>query len=485
MAYHSLEDALEPIDRALDARKLDKALELIEALVQYVRFDVYSLASVFGSSELDERCMRCGALALEKFRRVRRAASANPACCVYVTSELYGSGGHTACLEDLIWAQPDISHHHVLVTHVLGLDNEREVRERFAGQPVEIEFAPRKLKRRLDKLEWLMTRVAELAPAWSFLLNHYQDAVAVSAAQPMLSDKLVFYHHADHQLCLGVHLPHAIHVDPHNLGYENCRNHLQLTNNVYWPMIIRGASAVNQRRPFEQEVLTTCTSGGGWRLEQPSAYRYWELIPELLRRTRGTHIHIGDLGENVASAIRTRLAWLSVPSERFRHIPYAPSIANALVEHNVDLYVASFPLGGGRTSLEVMAAGTPALAHQHCYSRFFGGADMLYPEAFIWRTPSEFFEVIDSLTPDVIELHRRKSLKHFEANHIPELLKDALAATKSGRRPDVAPPPLRAFKENALQHFLTLSYEHRQQIQNRDELVMAQDRRIRQLERGR
>ncbi len=46
-----------------------------------------------------------------------------------------------------------------------------------------------------------------------------------------------FYHHGDHHLCLGVYLSHLEHIDPHPMGYHNCRDALGI-DNTYIPLTV-------------------------------------------------------------------------------------------------------------------------------------------------------------------------------------------------------------------------------------------------------
>ena len=131
-----------------------------------------------------------------------------------------------------------------------------------------------------------------------------------------------------------------------------------------WPLVAEDLGHRVDRPFLTRGHLTTCSSGGFEKFELthyhreqiPYAYRYEKLVPHILKASGGTHIHIGTLSERMLSIIRRGLDELAVSHDRFIHIEYVPNLWAALLDLSVDAYVGSFPLGGGRATIEAMGA---------------------------------------------------------------------------------------------------------------------------------
>lgn len=433
---------LQDIRRLAAEGALDQALGAIQGLVDRIFCEPLAVATVFGSPELDACCQAIGAATLARAGG-QREAGGPPGPHVYIASRLQASGGHTAALEDVIRLSP-AADSLVLVTGTCGTSDRAEVAARLARMPgVKLEFVPR--GSRLAKLHWLQRRLLQLRPAMTWLFNHHQDSVAVAAVQPSLTGRLRYYHHGDHHLCLGVHLAHAEHFDPHPMGFHNCRE-LGLRANRYLPLTVQdlgpSPAGTAPARP-----LVTCTAGGANKLEVPYFVQYADLLPRILAVTGGRHVHIGRLTKLALARIRRGLEREGVPAQAFTCLPYVPSVWRALQEHAVDLYIASFPYGGGRTLIEVMGAGVPAVVHSHVRSRMLGGFDMAYPAAFVWRMPHELLSHLRDIDRGGLRDEGRQARAWYEAYHREEVARGLLA----GGSQDPPVPALRpGFEPDAL-----------------------------------
>lgn len=446
--------AFYPTVEALDAEvaasfadgDIDTALSRVQAFVQAVILDRRSFAKVFAEPGLDAWCQRIGARIVEQLPIGEGVQEVERADCVILATELYRTGGHSAVIEDLVRTNrfgPNIV---VILTDVSQSADPSIITERF-GSTVTGEVAP--AGNLADKLRWTVARLYALRPHRLILFNHHHDAVAIAAAQSTLADETVFYHHADHQLCLGVTLEHTLHVDPHTMGFHNCREILGVRQNVFWPLVVEDLGvqklAAEQRAP-----LRTCSSGSAIKFELDYKYQYVDLIPQLLARTGGTHCHIGPLSEGALHKLHVGLAKLSVPRDRFVHIPWVSSVWRALQVQQIDLYLASFPLGGGRVALEVMGAGVPIVGHDCYVSPFFGGTGMFYPEAFTWEIPKQLLDYLGSVERHQLELESRTARAHYEAHYTFAALTQAIDAGVAA----LPPPSLRKHLGDAMQTFL-------------------------------
>lgn len=448
-------DALEhDVNRKIQQSDFNCALDLISNFVGEIVGDPNATSLVFASNRLDRLCLEVGKQ-VAAIAEIDVSASVNNRATgkivVTIASHLEGYGGHTLVIEDMIRAQPDMIHI-LLVTDLFGLVDADSLVGRF--KPIaEIMVAP--CSASFDKLKWVAEQLKQICPEQIFLFNHHQDAVAVASVEPWLGvKKTLFYHHADHNLCLGVHLPDAVHIDPHNLGYFNCRSNLGISDNYYLPLVVEDKGSRALDFPFMQDgLLRSCSSGTWHKFKQPYSHSYIELICDRLSLIGGVHLHIGDLPDDVLDTIRARLVREDIKSDRFVHLPWAQSVWTALIENNIDLYISSFPLGGGRAAIEAMGSGTPLLMHSSDVSRFNGGNDLAYSNAFEWKNPEEFYACIKAVTPEVLCEHSKLARDHYENHHMPAAMKNELACIIKGEG-SMTPTPLKEYKPDVLQRYL-------------------------------
>ncbi len=434
---------------------LDDALRSVAQLVSQVMERESSWGSVFSSPELDAVCQELGQMSPTVAKK-----AVDEEQTVFLVTAVAGLGGHTRVLMDLANADPG-KKITVLVSNVMHRLTERSVREvlRKLDPSVQVELAP---DNEMDAtLKWLQDRLRLLQPARTYILQHHFDSTIVAAVQPELVDKLFYYHNCDHNLALGVHIPHAIHVDFNGKGYHHCRNVEGVENNIYWPLV----ADVTESRACAQFMtsgkIVTATSGGlpkfdtSYLMEQvPYRYNYVSLLPLIMKASGGDHHHIGPLPDYVLAAIQEQLKSNGIGVERFIHTPWVENVASELIRRNVDLYVGSFPLGGGRAAVEIMGAGIPLLIHENYASAFFTDVAEVYPQVLKWRTPEELESVISGITPDLLADHSLNARAFYEKQHQPIHLRKAIRETLNGSPP--LPPPAPNHHSNALQRYLDL-----------------------------
>jgi len=352
----------------------------------------------------------------------------------YIVTKLQRSGGHTRVIESFIKARPE-GRHIIYSTELDGRSDSVYVHDGIAGQ-TGVDFVQAPSGSYHQRLTWLQECLLRANPKKVYLFNHHQDSVAVAAIQPEMGLDASFYHHGDHHLCLGLYLPHLDHIDSNPMGYHNCRSVLGI-NNSFMPLTVDDRGDKPADWSFMREgTLTTCTAARSNKIEVSYFVNYLELVPKLLNATGGTHIHIGRLTPWALYKVRRGLRHYNIRPDRFIYIKWVPSVWQALHHFRVDLYIASFPHGGGLTLIEAMGAGIPIALHRHIFSRILSGVDLAYDGAYSWRYPEDLLNHCTSLSPHDLDRSSRSSRLQYEAFHSPDIFYGILSdAARTPPRP--------------------------------------------------
>ncbi len=425
--YDSIHSLSADVSQLIDNGDIDQALRLVHDLVERIITEPLCTAQVFGSKMLDDLCQRIGKVNLAQVKQETEDASLSQhdqPVFVYIVTKLQKSGGHTRVIEDFIRAQPG-GQHIILSTEIDGRSDVEYLMKGLAQQ-ANIIFEQVPKANYQQRLTWLQKRLLTIHPNRVYLFNHHQDSIAVAAIQPEMKLNASFYHHGDHHLCLGVYVSHLEHIDSHPMGYHNCRDVLGI-DNVFivltaddkgdrpadWPFLCNGR-------------LTTCTAAKSNKIEIPYFISYLELVPMLLKATGGSHIHIGWLTPWALFKIRRGLKRYGIEPGRFIYTPWVPSVWKALHDFRVDLYIASFPYGGGLTSIEAMGAGVPVVLHRHIFSQILSGIELGYPGVMSWRYPEELLKYCTSLTRSDLEKAGRSGRIQYEKFYSQRNLQEGL-----------------------------------------------------------
>jgi predicted O-linked N-acetylglucosamine transferase (SPINDLY family)/GT2 family glycosyltransferase len=439
---------------AIEEGDLNFALNSIISLADEIAYgsnSTITLANVFGSVDLDRLCQCVGAQTLSTKKHLSESKSQiDDLLIIYVASQLYNSGGHTGVIEDLIRARPE-KRHLILITDTFNLTDRVTVENRFRALNVQILWGPS--GESLDKLSWLQDALITNQAERVFLFNHPHDAVAVAAVQPQLTPNLIFYHHSSHLFTLGVYIPCKQHIDFDPASFYNCRNNLGISNNNYLPLTINSIPDLHLTYSPSIDKLITCASGSENKFKGTTyLYSYLDEIPKIIAAGGGSHIHIGHLSPVTLNAIEKNLQQLGINVNRFIHIPWVESLMIAMHEYKIDIYLDSFPLGGGRAVVEVMASGIPIIVHNNYRSRQLCTTDITYPEAFRWQKLDELYDYLSTVEPAKLRVESICSRNHYEKNYLPETLKETLIKVEQGEA-IVPPPELKHYIRDDLQSF--------------------------------
>lgn len=427
----------------LKQERFSEVFDLVKELYSKMQPHFYSqgLSEIGCSEEIDELLLETGRLifkkgtGLESVRNQKCDEATRAGGYVFIVTNLHNTGGHTAVLEDFLRAiEPGPAT--ILVTEVRVVCDRPMIIDRFQHHRVPIKFAPEGSSN-VERLRWIFEQIQTVKPEKIVYLIHPHDLIAVASALPELDSQLYFYHHLCHLFTVGAKIPHAVHIDFHKTAWWNCRQNYGITNNVLLPLC---ASELESLRLSRVEFmptgrLKTCSaSADPSKVTAPYAYPFHEIIPEVLQFTGGEHVHWGSLPPNVLDMIRSNLVKRGLSPSVFTSVPWVKSIGQAMLELEADLYVNSFPLGGGRSVIEAMAVGMPIMMHSSYCSPFYDGLDIVYPEAYVWRSREELVEILSKISKKDLGHHSALSLAHYQKQHTLMAMKEHLSSLQPPRQ---------------------------------------------------
>jgi len=113
--------------QSVESSDFETALRLITDFVTDTIHDYRATANVYASDELDQLCIYIGReLNKRNPQIIKNVSEVQHNLVVYIVTELYNTGGHSAVIEDLIAYQPS-KKHIILATNSLEKPHTSEV----------------------------------------------------------------------------------------------------------------------------------------------------------------------------------------------------------------------------------------------------------------------------------------------------------------------------------------------------------------------
>ncbi|WP_299868645.1 hypothetical protein [uncultured Roseobacter sp.] len=451
------------VHQQLAAGRIGAALDAVRGLADSVLTNPRAVTRVLGSRELDALCEHIARAATTEHAE----AEARREGTVILATKLVEAGGHVELIKDFISLNLFEEPATILLTNSFG-DSDTRVAAGFAetqGTHVDTALGTDTTTR----FEAVKQYLEDKRPETLVVVVNNNDIIGICAALAAPVENVIFVHHGDHHLSLGVTCKDFQHVDLANMAFENCRHDLEVEDNVYWPLVLRKDVGQRTRHFSKSGEWTSCSVGRPEKfMAEEYVYNYATLLPQILKTTAGTHVHIGDVPDRLRKSLEDSFEKTGLSLDRIRFIPYAPSVAQALVDEEVDFFLGSFPIGGGKSTIEAMSAGMPLVMHMNYRHRMFCGADIAYPGALTWSDEKELFGILAQLTSEVLSNHAQRARDWFEKNHSSEAL------VRAARDPIQSPPPLADHRFNRLFAFLDEERALRDSHVRRAELIAVE-----------
>ncbi len=429
--------ALGQLDGALDA--------LVEGYAHLLAPGSPVARQPIGWAPADRLCRQIGERLLPR-AELPPPVAWNP-CDVYLATQLYAGGGHTAVIGDYVRHSPG-SEKVLLLTRTVeahvhdGGPPPPGVIERTGIDPSQVRLSPAPHSRTAT-VTWIMEQLAGLRPRRVFCFHHPEDAVALAAVQPGLAGAWYMVRHTDRQPSAGVHAEGMGLIDLNPFTAWFTRIVLQRPS-LYVPLTVEDIDAKMPPR-FLQDA-----SGGLVTVSSASPHKfspdYPERIARVLRATGGRHVHIGHLPAATRDAIAATLRRGGLdPAACFHYLKWVPSLARAFRDIGADVCVGSAPVGGARTAIEACCAGIPIFPFRRPDVPAFATGIFRPREIDAWSDTEELIEMLTALDRPRLEHLSRLCRAFYEQWHRPELLGEALAnLDREGEQrlpPGTAPAP--------------------------------------------
>lgn len=177
------------------------------------------------------------------------------------------------------------------------------------------------------------------------------------------------------------------------------RDYLQIKEEklIYIPLLKKGRIRLNIEDYVNQNIVTASCMSVVYKINDNYKYKYIDVIPEILKITKGKHIHIGAIEPSQESFIRNKIKEYNLEDKSFCIIRHTDHLAKFLLDNNVDIFIDTFPVGGGLAKVEAMQAGKKIILHKNMYSYLYNAIDRLYDNVFSWEKPEDLYEHLSNV----------------------------------------------------------------------------------------
>jgi GT2 family glycosyltransferase/glycosyltransferase involved in cell wall biosynthesis len=433
--YHTIQN----IRNNITQKEYERAFRMLSGEVQRI-LRTSSIAQMIQESGLGDPRLDDALLDIANQHDALNDWNPDPDSILIIGTNFFTVGGHSLWAEEIAKSALRIGKKaHVVLTDLLDKKNDpASLSPRLEENNIKVTHLIG--EGLYDKFRNGISVLRELRPSKVFLLNHHDDGVAVAlAGMARKTGKVVFVHHADHSFSLGTATRNFIHCDTFPESVENCIKRLG-HDSLFLPPAVRDSG-----RTIPQTLdgpLRTASCGNHTKFLRPYTLDYSQTISELISKLGIRHHHIGPLPEAVLNAIRNQIVNKGGDPNNFIYVSNTPSLTSYLVEQRINVYIGSFPIGGGRAMIEAMAAGAACVSHRSLDGRVVSDINATSPDMPSWETEAQLEAILSA--PSEIWLKEQAAIarSHFLKYYDTHLLEDFLHQLDKGI-PRLAVPPVR------------------------------------------
>ncbi|MBQ9573238.1 MAG: hypothetical protein IJR22_07610 [Acidaminococcaceae bacterium] len=354
----------------------DSKLEIALCAANYF---VYHITGYFTSSVLEEFFVKCA----KSIKTDLTGINYENNSILHILTEGYKTGGHTRVVERWIENAPSFQKHSVVLTRpnkdqLITLEmNVKEKNGDFIpfDNKLSLQEKAEKLRRLAMKYEYVILHI------------HMEDPIAIMAfGSEDFTRPVLFYNHASHMPWLGKSIADL--VLEIQQDYELTKDVRGITNTFFLGVpskeIAFSISDKQEERiklgmPVDKKIIVSCGSKDKFRTILDKGFI--DYVKDII--DKDTYCYV--IGVNPSSS-----EWAKAKHETnnhilpLKHIDFDKGFLSYL--RAADLYLDSFPVGGGTAVMDAVSVGTPALSLQSVGRQF----DYLITTSAFCKSGEEF-----------------------------------------------------------------------------------------------
>ncbi len=349
------------------ARELDIALLFAQIAAQ---FAIARTSGYYSLPSLERPFLILGdALRMPRITNISKGS-------LHVMTESYPTGGHTQAVAQWFRLCPDNEPATLLLTEQKSEDIPRFLREaveKRGGRVFSLwdENSDRGFRLRLLRTPEISARAffmrsLALSHRRVFLSHHMHDPLPITAFGHKDFPRPVFViNHADHLFWLGRSVTDAT-IEFHEFGHEATKHFRGNPPSVQVPLLLErngvlsaSKNEARERCGLPQDATVILSVGSPWKFFPVAGYDFQDFIRKSLRAVPGAlHVIIGPVPDDP-------LCWgiwpplLEEAGERLRMPGKVPRVELDYWLKAADIFLSSFPFGGGCALLDAVQYGLP------------------------------------------------------------------------------------------------------------------------------
>lgn len=323
---------------------------------------IFNLAhEIFTRGEYKGVCLRlpeldAGLIQLSNLMRSNTEEAPAPGTThVCLVTEVYLTGGHRTVLNSICEEIPC----HVIFTDLFERITTGKIPLNGLITPKALSSITLNPDSLIGKIQSAVQLLNSLSPKRVWLFNHHQDVVSLLAA--LIFDagrRSIFVHHCDHDPGLGATIKFPVHLDFTEELLHSCAS-IGLDPSLL-ALYMRSAS---RRANHQGAHLVVVTAGSHSKFTGTMrGIKYRDVVRTLLHHRRVSIFHhIGAVSDQYIAEFKAFLANSGIDPERMIFAGQVLSVSDYALSVGAQVFLSSFPLGGGATTSEIQSAGIPVV----------------------------------------------------------------------------------------------------------------------------
>lgn len=266
------------------------------------------------------------------------------------------------------------------------------------------------------RIQNLIKKIIEIKPAKIYHYLGNSGVLGGCLVQPNLGKNINVFSF-DHGLSLGLDITtFDCYITKRPLDYYMLKS-LYKDKVTFIPAFNHDFCGANRYVPFRDhnKLVTCCVAARFYKIDSKSDIKYPFFVSEILKITKGTHIHFGPLPDEVLSEIKINISKIGLPTNSFIYKPWTDNLQKAFYENNIDLFIEPYSVVSYKITLDALCAGIPTIVKTG--KTRLSLCDFIYNNHLSWDKFEDLLEILSNLDSKTLKNHSKKSRDYFIKNH--------------------------------------------------------------------